>query len=360
MTEPTLARIAERYRVSWTLDTLKVASNALFPNSVAVDLSTVQPRFCVAVDAEEDFDWTKPVPGTNHSTACMRNVGLARSLFRAYGVVPVYLLTYPVLGDREATLLLERQIERGECEVGLQLHPWATPPFDRSQEAEVSYFGGLSGDHEERKLVTLVNAFRHRFGFQPRIYRAGRYGVSRNTARLLEEYGFDIDTSVAPRTTFTAEGGPDFTEYEADPFWFGVRRRILELPLCRSVVGWGGSLAPGIYRVSTTPRIQRARIAGALARSQWAERITLSPEGNDFRAMQRLVRRLAGKGQRIFVISFHSSSLLVGSNPYVRCRADLHAFYDRLSAILHFLMVRQGMKPASLSEVRDMLLAGGH
>jgi hypothetical protein len=311
----------------------------------------------IAIDAEEDFDWLSPVYGTGYSTACMKNIGMLKDIFAAYGIVPTYLLTYPVLEDAEVVSILRRQISRGECDVGIQLHPWVTPPFDGADEAASSFPGNLDPQREERKVVELARKFTECFGAAPRLYRAGRYGLGERTPGILEQHGFTIDTSVAPHTNFTDEGGPDYSLYDYRPFWFGEQASMLEIPLCRSIVGWSGQLAPAIYRTLSTPAFVNWRILTLLTRSRCAERITLSPEGNDLAAMIRLVRRLHAGGQRIFTISFHSSSLAAGRNPYVQTRAELHRFYDRLSGILDFMATRQSMRFVSLAQIPALMEA---
>jgi hypothetical protein len=309
----------------------------------------------VAIDAEEDFDWLSPVYGTGYSTGCMKNIRVLRDIFAAYGVVPTYLLTYPILEDAEVVSILSRQINRGECDVGIQLHPWVTPPFDDADKAASSFAGNLDPAREELKVAELARKFTECFGRPPRIYRAGRYGLGEHTAGILERHGFTIDTSVAPHTNFTAEGGPDYSGYAYRPFWFGEHTGMLELPLCRSIVGWSGRLAPAIYRALSAPTFVSLRILTLLTRSRCAERITLSPEGNDLAAMIRLVNRLCASGHQIFTLSFHSSSLAIGRNPYVQTRAELHAFYDRLSGILDFMATHQSMRFASLAEIPALM-----
>jgi hypothetical protein len=232
------------------------------------------------------------------------------------------------------------------------------PPFDGDDRHGASFSGNLAPGLEERKLAQLNRRFVERFGAPPRIYRAGRYGLGSGTAAILEREGFAIDTSVAPRTNAESEGGPDYTRYDYQAFWFGRERRLLELPLCRSIVGWGGRFAPGIYRRLASPRLRRWRIPGIVTRLRLAERITLSPEGNDVAAMLRLLRHLRARGQTIFVLSFHSSSLAVGRNPYVRNRAELHGFYDRLSGILDAMATRMRVRFASLAELPALLRQG--
>ena len=315
-----------------------------------------QPLCCLAIDAEEDFDWDRPIRATGYSTECMRRIADLREIVGAYGVRPTYLLTYPVLQDADCVRMIRHQHERGECDMGVQLHSWVTPPFDEAS-IDISYLGNLDAVTEERKLVTLIDGFTQAFGAAPISFRAGRYGLSGSTAHLLEKHGFVVDTSLAPRTDFRSEGGPDFSRYECDPFWFGRTRSLLELPLCRSLVGWGGPLAPFLYRFAAPPP-DRWRQAALLSRTRCAERVTLSPEGNDLAAMRRFLRHRRGRGQSVFSLSFHSSSMLPGRNPYVRSRADLHHFYDRLSAILD-AMADRGGGCATLADMPSLLCCAG-
>jgi hypothetical protein len=91
-----------------------------------------------------------------------------------------------------------------------------------------------------------------------------------------------------------------------------------------------------------------------LSRLRCAERVTLSPEGNDVAAMRRFLRHRLARGQTVFSLSFHSSSLAPGRNPYVRSKAELHVFYDRLSASLD-AMAGLGFGFAALADMPAML-----
>lgn len=313
-------------------------------------------RVCsVVIDAEEDFNWDSPVQGTSKSTGHIRNLRVLVQILQAYGATPTYLLTYPVLQDPDAVAIIRHQLEIGACDVGLQLHPWVTPPFGEKRSARASFLGNLMANQEEQKLLTLKDAFVSCFGIEPRVYRAGRYGLSEQTPLLLEKHGFTIDTSIAPRTSFIADGGPDYTHYDNTPFWFGAKETLLEVPLCRSLVGWGGSWAPPLYGMLAERGEPYFGMLALMARSRCAERITLSPEGNDITAMQRLLRGLLARGHRVFPLSFHSSSLQSGQNPYVRSTADLHVFYDRLSAILDHMDRNLNFTFAPIAEIPTML-----
>jgi hypothetical protein len=310
----------------------------------------------VVIDAEEDFDWDRPLQGTAKSTLHIRNLRVLAEILQAYGATPTYLLTYPVLQDPDAVAIIRHQLERGLCDAGLQLHPWVTPPFGEDVSLRASFLGNLSVNQEEQKLLSLRARFIECFGVTPKIYRAGRYGLSQHTPTLLEKHGFTIDTSIAPRTNFAADGGPDYRDFDNAPFWFGQQASLLEVPLCRGIVGWGGGFGPAFYGRLAEQSEQRSGLLSLLARSRCVERITLSPEGNDFTAMLRLLHGLLDRGHSVFPLSFHSSSLQNGTNPYVRSTADLHLFYDRLSGILDHMASKLAFRFMALAAVPDQLV----
>lgn len=315
-------------------------------------------RLCsLVIDAEEDFDWQQPVVGVSHCVQAMHQLGDLHRIVAAYGAVPAYLVTYPVLQDDTAVATLRLRLERGECTVGVQLHTWVTPPFEGAAEVRHSFATNLDPSLEEHKLHALMALFRQRFGYDPLVFKAGRYGLGRSTPELLERNGFLVDTSLAPRTSFVTEQGPDFSAFDYQPFWFGRKRRLLELPLCRSIVGWGGRTSIQGHQLLSSPRFRRYHLHALLAWSRCAERITLSPEGNDLSAMRRLVRSLISNGQNVLVLSLHSSSLSIGHNPYVRSLSDLHFFYDRLSAVLEELTGRFKMRFVQPKELAAILAA---
>jgi hypothetical protein len=331
---------------------------ALFPAArpALLPAGSAQPLCCVLIDAEEDFDWQLPVHGVAHDVGCMRNLSELQSILAAYRAVPTYLLTYPVLRDPAIVAALRTRLARGQCCVGIQLHTWVTPPFGEAPDVRNSFGTNLSAEREEQKLLALMALFHDAFGEAPKVFRAGRYGLGRNTPALLEKHGFLIDTSLAPCTSFGDEEGPDFSADDFRAFWFGAGRPVLELPLCRSIVGWGGGAAARAYRRLAVTRPTRHILPGLLAWSRCAERITLSPEGNDAVAVGRLVASLLGRGQHVLALSLHSSSLSVGRNPYVRSKADLHALYDQLSAILDMLAGRHAVRFVASLELPALLV----
>jgi hypothetical protein len=314
-----------------------------FPYYRPAELRDERQLATVIVDTEEDFDWNVPVEGTNHDTSYLSHLADLHIIWKAHRIKPTYLLTYPVLENTSFVFRLRRLLDVGQCSLGVQLHSWVTPPFEGRQNMASSFAGNLSGELEVAKLSRLIERFIECFGDPPKIFRAGRYGLGPRTPDLLEEFGFDVDTSVAPRSSMLDKQGPDFSQYDFQAFWFGRSRAILELPLCRSIIGWGGAAGVALYQAILGRKPRQSNPAlGVLAAFRVAERVTLSPEGNDVGAMRRLVSGLQARGATVLPVSFHSSSLWPGHNPYVRDKQGLHQFYDRLSEILGHLSEERG------------------
>jgi phosphatidylinositol alpha-1,6-mannosyltransferase len=330
----------------------------LFPSIEPVQVPAGPPILCIIVDAEEEFHWGTPVSARNNATASIRHQKRAHEIFSCYDARPTYLVTYPIASDPSAAAVLREYLADGRCDVGAQLHPWVTPPFDGGTEERLSFPGNLPLALEREKLHRLAGAVGDTFNVQPTVYKAGRYGFGRATADLLEAEGFLVDTSLIPRTRYTDAGGPDFSAFDYGPFWFGTRRRLLELPVTRALTGLLSVATPGLYSAAERDLLRSVRAAGLLARSRLLERITLSPEGSDLAAMLRLTRTLLRRGERIFTLSYHSPSLEPGNTPYVRSHRDLAIFLDRISGFLSFFHDELGGIFLTAKELYDLLRSG--
>nr|WP_294501230.1 glycosyltransferase [uncultured Rhodopila sp.] len=330
----------------------------LFPGAELIRLPPGPPVLCIIVDAEEEFQWGSPITPIGHTMSSIRHQQKAQDLFSCYGAKPTYLVTYPIVSDPDAVGVLRDFLADGSCDIGAQLHPWVTPPFEGGGDERLSYPGNLPKALERDKLHHLSEAIRHQFDLSPTVYKAGRYGVGPSTLSLLQDEGYLVDTSLIPRTCYSASGGPDFSSFDYGPFWFGPGNRMLELPVTRALTGLWAERAPSIYEKAGERPFSDVRAAGLLARAGLMERITLSPEGSDLAAMKRLTRTLLKRGERIFNLSYHSPSLEPGHTPYVCSQQDLAVFLDRLSGYLSFFRDELGGVFLTVRELHDRLREG--
>lgn len=303
-------------------------------------------RFMVTVDTEEEFDWDQPIRRTGFTLHAVDRLARFQEFCEAEGVVPLYLVDYPIATSPAACAALRPAIAAGKAEVGVQLHPWVSPPHDEAVSEHNSYAGNLPAALEREKFCRLREAIEQGFGARPLIYRAGRYGLGRQTAELLIDQGIRIDTSVRARFDYSAAGGPNYRDHPVTPWWIDQPGGLMELPL--TTVYWGllRQFGPWLY-----PKMWRVpELRGLLAKIGLLERIPLTPEGVMLEEAIRGIDIALDEGLPILVFSFHSPSLAPGYTPYVRSEADLERFYEWWSAVFAYLR-RRGIRPLSVSQL---------
>ncbi len=320
------------------------------PLTAHAPIALHETTISVVVDVEEEFDWSKPFSSQSQSVDAAAWINLGHTLMRSFGIVPAYLVTYPIARSTTASGLFRRMLADGGCEIGAQLHPWVTPPLEEEISARHSYPSNLPAALEQRKLLALIAAIEEGNGVRPRIYKAGRYGLDLSRVQMLIDLGFLVDTSVMPHHDFSEhDGGPDFFGLPSSPFWLDRGHRLLELPTTQGIVGGlSGRLAPGVLKRIYSQRLTRLRVPGVLARLGLVERIRLSPEGQSFESCRRLIDAVCRRGPAHFVLSFHSPSLQPGSTPYVRDQRQLNEFLETIYHTLRHLRTVVGATPTSV------------
>ncbi|MEZ5735905.1 MAG: polysaccharide deacetylase family protein [Novosphingobium sp.] len=303
-------------------------------------------KFLVTVDTEEEFDWNAPLDRERHSLVAVSALRDFQEFCEGFGVVPVYLMNYPVVNSPIAIKVLGDAVREGRAEAGIHLHPWVNPPYTEEVNQRNSYPGNLPADLEREKLLNLCQAIEMNLGAAPLIYRAGRYGAGPNSAAILREARVVIDTSVRANFDYSYNGGPDYRDHPLRPYWLDREGGLLELPV--TTVYWGmlrqigGAIYPRLWR---TPRLR-----GALARTGMLERIPLTPEGITPQEAIRGIDIALDDGLPLLVFSFHSPSLAPGYTPYVRSADDLAAFYDWWREIFAYLEKRN-VAPSSVKDI---------
>ncbi|HRP94646.1 MAG TPA: polysaccharide deacetylase family protein [Rhodocyclaceae bacterium] len=297
---------------------------------------TSPPILSVVIHTEEEFDWSAPHDRAATGVAHMQHIGRAQTLFERFGIVPNYVIGYPIATQEVGYRLLKAYADDGKALIGAHLHPWVCPPYREEVNARNSYPGNLPAALERDKLRTLTEAIAHTFGRRPQTYLAGRYGNGPNSLQILRELGYRVDISVAPPIDYSADGGPDYSGWTCNPFWFGDDRALLVLP---GAGGYAGLLRRGgtpFYRRLQHPALRRLRVPGMLSRAGLFERSRLSPEDYPLPELKRLTRDLIADGVRCLVFSFHSPSIAPGCTPYVKTQADLETFLGRCEAYFEY------------------------
>lgn len=300
------------------------------------------PRLLVLVAVEEPFDWESiPAAGTAVSMDLGRLPELQAEL-EVRGLRPCYALDY--LAVEANGELFGDWARAGRALIGAHLHPWVNPPFGREESGQ-SFGANLPPDLEASKLASLFGLIRARTGAAPLLYQAGRYGVGLQTLAQLESHGIELDASLSPGFDYAHLGGPDFRRFDSRPRWYRGGR-VLSVPVTGGYLGALSGLGPHLHRRVEAGLARRARLPALLDRAGLYGRLRLSPEGNSERDLRRLTESLLERGERLFTLYLHSSSLVAGATGYARDAAGVQALLARTLAFADWFQRALGGQPA--------------
>jgi len=294
------------------------------------------PVLIIIIDTEEEFNWNEPFNRKNISVKNIAHQQKAQKIFAKYGIKPTYVIDYPVASQPEGIQPLKELYDNKLCDIGAHLHPWVTPPFTEDVNNHNSFPGNLSYEQEYEKLKTLTDTITENFGFKPSIYKAGRYGVGVNTTKILQKLGYSIDCSVVPNSDFSTTEGASFSNIKnCQPYPF-ANGKILEVPLTVDYVGHLAKAGTPFYKIIQQDSLIKLKIPGILSRLGLFERIRLSPEGQNITELKQLTLSMLKQKQKVFCLTYHSSSLMIGGSPYVNSEKELAAFLDTVDQYLDF------------------------
>lgn len=247
------------------------------------------------------------------------------------------------------------------AELGVHLHGDHVPPSasqgpagTASSELECFYDEVV----ERAKIATVTHLFTERLGRAPRAYRAGRYGASGRTARILAELGYAVDASVAPGTVWTSDRQPgqrvDHRGAPLRPYRPSENDlreegeiEIIEVPITilPRPFAWDAALMAGQW-LARRPRVRYP---------VWLRPSTTSWPWLAW-TMRQAIQRTERDGHAWLHVMLHSMEVTAGASPYSRTRADAARVLARLERLLRALR-REGARFHTLTEIAA--LAGG-
>lgn len=295
----------------------------------------------ITIDTEEDNWGEYRTDGSVDNIACLP---ILQDLFNKYGAIPTYLINYPVATNPTSIKVLSSFLEKGQCEIGTHCHPWNTPPYTESLNAQNSMMCNLLYELLSEKMNILHEAIKSNFGIAPVSFRAGRWGFNEDVARCLVDLNYKVDTSMSPFVDWAPYHGPNFRNSSTHPFNFSPENirepmqngKLLEIPPTIGFYQSNFKLCDSIQYGLKKPFISKLRLLGILDRLRLLNFHWLSPELSSGDEMVRLMKRFVKSGHKFLNMSFHSTSILPGKSPFVRNEEDLIKFLDKIETVLKY------------------------
>lgn len=301
-------------------------------------------KLIITIDVEED-NW-----GTydkyNYSVNNIENIPELQCLFDKYGIIPTYLINYPVANNATAIKTFKEILKYDECEIGTHIHPWNTPPFYSQDGEKYSFLCSLPEDVQYNKLRCLHELIKDTLNVSPVSFRSGRWGFNEVVAKNIYKLGYRYDTSITPFTNWTKIGGPDFSNKDFTPFYIfkhqgdnGNESFLLEIP---ATIGYRGLLSRDqkiTNRIHDRIHINANKYMKfnyIMRKLNIYEKIWLSPESSTLEEMILLTESI--KNISIFLnVFFHSGSLLAGNTPFVPDDKAQRKFFRKIDLYLQYI-----------------------
>jgi hypothetical protein len=303
----------------------------------------------IDVECDKDERWDVRQPLTFRGV----EEGIGRRLtplFLEYGVRPTYLVSPEVMRHEESAALLRAATN---CELGTHLHPeFIVGSEGVTQTAAIACL--MSEEEERRDLEILTALFTDTFDKRPRSYRAGRYGASARSLRVLADLAYAVDTSVTPHKLWADgldfRGSPDSPYYPSvdDIRRPGPHGGLMEIP-----ISLRPSPAPAFVR-GPTQFLARSRVKPAKKLAKWAQGPFWFRPGWSRRGVLLGFVRSAARGeyQGILNMMFHNVDMVPGCSPSAHSEEGVRTALDDLRAVCEEVAACGG-RFATLSEIRD-------
>lgn len=325
-----------------------------------------KPLFVITLDTEPDNEWGRPRVATTQNA---RYIPRFHQLCASKGLKVTYLMTLEMAEDEFLRTYLEPRLRYGECEVGAHLHPWNTPPLAPVSEDDLAhhpYPFEYPQEIQRQKLETLVAAIERYYGRRPTSYKAGRWGLDAVHARLLEELGFLVDTSVCPGINWgpskgdpRGSGGPNFNRAPAQPYRLSKddvcrpgSMGLLEIPPTIVFYSALGRYLPPVRALYWRIRRVRRAFDRYHVGSLWLRPYPYMTVAR----LARVAKLALGAGTPVLNLTLHSSELMPGGSPYNRTDASIEDLFERLEQYFT-LVASQGVESVTLTEARERLIA---
>jgi hypothetical protein len=264
---------------------------------------------------------------------------ILQKIFIKHKVKPTYLLSPEVIEDKTCASVLK---SLSNVELGSHLHGEFVEPLKKPVGQSMSDFQAMyPPEIEAAKLANLTRLFEDRIGYKPTSFRAGRWGISPHTFKILEDLGYLVDSSVTPYFIWEFPGYTLNYKTALDvPYFPSLKNmlmsgdmRLLQVPVT-IYSQYGSFLNRGTPYLPSF--LKNALLQAPLWRPKW-----LRPTYSDFNQMKQVIDAyiFSHREQEDVVLNmmFHSVEILGPENPYDFDQKRIDAFLLSMERVFDYL-----------------------
>lgn len=288
-------------------------------------------RSYITIDTEMDADihWNKYYP-RQFSSVVEGIPKLLRPIWDKYQVNPIYFVSPEVVEDEQCCNVLKEEIKKGAV-IGAHLHPEYIEPCKADNSKCISDefpCNAYDKDIEKEKINNLTKLIEQNLGVRPEWYRAARFGADGDTIKILEELGYQYDSSFTPNIDWSSKGGPNHKNTPLNSYYIDPENTYVYDP----------NRSRGIKEFPVTIMGKRWGILGRILPDNWLFYRWIRPSHMTVWEQKRMIRSLYHKEIKDIVMMFHSMEIMINKTPYVRNRFMQKYFLYRLDRTVAYLV----------------------
>jgi hypothetical protein len=318
-----------------------------------VKLMPEKPRFLITIDTEGDNLWAiSPTVSTRNASFLQR----FQELCEKYQLKPTYLTNYEMANSLQFQELGKDIIARHTGEIGMHLHAWDTPPsfqLTSNDRIHQPYLIEYPDTIMREKIKSMTSLLEDVFDVKMRSHRAGRWAFDERYARMLVEFGYNVDCSVTPHISWrhvhgnpNGHGGTDYRAYPENAYFIDLsdisrsgNSGLLEIPVTIKCTNF--LLNNLRFTFSHISLIRKAL-------NYFSPLIWLRPGPRNSSQRLAFVNEAMQNDFDYLEFMIHSSEFMPAGSPYFPTASSIEKLYDELEIL--FETVRDGFVGCTLSE----------
>lgn len=286
--------------------------------------------FIITIDTEGDnlWMWKNGMPITTENVNYLPRF---QALCNQYGFIPTWLCDWEMTNDPNLVSFLSKHLVNHNCEVGMHLHAWNTPPeyeFASGESCGSPYLIEYPEAIMSEKIAQMTQLIEDRFSIKPVVHRAGRWAMNKSYFQLLKNAGYLVDCSITPTVNWEGSIGqtPGFKgpNYREEKAGISNREGIIEVPVSTL---WSNKMF--IRAHFSCEGIKKELQRGKTGRTLW-----LRPTGRNLHEMLYLIdQKWKSSAENYLMFMLHSSELMPGGSPNFKTAESIENLYRHLEII---------------------------
>lgn len=285
--------------------------------------------FIITIDTERDNQWEKSIQAPTDNAYYIPRF---QELCNKYNFKVVYLTDYAMANNEYFVSYIKEQEKSGNCEIGMHLHAWDTPPsnsIDTKTKYGKPYLYEYEQDIMREKLKRLDDILKRKITENIVSHRAGRWAMNQKYFFELANLGYSIDCSVTPLINwsehigaFQENGGSNYQNAPKSAHY--IYDNILEVPVT-------------IRNIKTYDNNLNKLCLKQIYYRFFGKKVWLRPSVASLDEMKKLIQVVQSENENYIEFMMHSSEFMPGGSPYYKNEEAIEILYGVLESLFEYL-----------------------